>query len=95
MSDILEADDAFSDDNVDEFANDQIGMTSKEASDSVDAGSDVTVKKKKPKFTVFDAMLLASLLCVTLATLVLFLELNKFGSILDGDFPWRVSEFRK
>ena len=92
MSDILEADDAFSDDNVDEFANDQIGMTSKEA---VDAGSDVTVKKKKPKFTVFDAMLLASLLCVTLATLVLFLELNKFGSILDGDFPWRVSEFRK
>ena len=102
MSDnILEADDLF--EPADDFveATDEVGMTSQEApasaapaeTASVDSGS----RKKKSllkSFTVFDGLLLISLICVSLATLFLFLELNKFGSF-PSEFPWRTNEFLK
>ena len=43
-------------------------------------------------FNIFDAMLLLSLIFVSLATLFLFLELNTFGDF-PGSFPWRTTEF--
>lgn len=99
MSDILEADDMFDEsaEAAGEVVDDQVGMTSEEAGDSTDADQSETEKKKSKLsgFSIYDSMLLVSLICVSLATLVLFLELNKFGSILEGEFPWRASEFRK
>ena len=98
MSDnILEADDAFEQaDDVVEATN-EVGMSSQEASDSAanndSVGSGSGEKKSFLKsFTVFDGLLLISLICVSLATLFLFLELNKFGSF-PGGFPWRTTEF--
>ena len=68
-------------------AADEIGLTSEESEDSSD-------KKKRSLFdmSVFDAMLLLSLVFITLATLILFLELNTFGKF-PGSFPWRTSEY--
>ena len=84
MSEIIPAEEEFVQEAV-EATGDEIGMTSDESSD--DLG-----KQKKSFFssmTVFDAMLMLSLLFITFATLVLFFELRNFGPF-PFDFPWRV-----
>lgn len=63
---------------------DAVGQTSDETSDT---GED----KKKREFSVYDAMLLVSLICVALATLLLLLELRSFGNF-PFSFPWRTTE---
>ncbi len=42
-------------------------------------------------FTIFDAMLLIWLLCIMVATFLMFRELNLFGDF-PGGFPWRTDE---
>jgi len=41
---------------------------------------------------VFEVMLLISLVCVSLATILMLLELRTFGDF-PGGFPWRTDEF--
>jgi len=90
MSDnILDADELL-DDAAEEVA-DEIGMTSEEAA-ADDVAAVETPKKRKAKFSVFDAMLLLSLVFISLATLFMFWELRDFGDF-PSEFPWRVSEF--
>ena len=86
MSDILDDAELENDDLI-VPESDDVGMTSDESPvDSSDSD-----EKKKPAFTVFDAMLLISLVCITLATLMLVFEINKFGPF-PGSFPWRIDE---
>ncbi|MCH2179677.1 MAG: hypothetical protein MK106_12825 [Mariniblastus sp.] len=40
-------------------------------------------------FNVYNAMMLVSMACVLMAIFLLFAELNTFGNILSGEFPWR------
>ena len=40
-------------------------------------------------FTVYNATMLVSMACVLTAIFLLFAELNTFGNILSGEFPWR------
>lgn len=98
MSDILEADDLFDQaemlepvEEVAEAASDEVVMSGQEVSGDPDSSS----KGKKSllkSFSVFDGLLLISLICICLATLILFLDLSKFGSLFGG-FPWRTNEF--
>ena len=100
MSDnILDADDMFDEsadvaESVGQEA-DQVGKTSGE-SDPGSSADDSSEEKKSliSSFTLFDSMLLVGLICVSLATLFLFLELNEFGKF-PGSFPWRTNEFLK
>ena len=61
-----------------------VGRTSEEAAED-------QATQKGLKFSIFDAMLLLALCCVTAATLILFLELREFGNF-PFEFPWRTSE---
>jgi len=65
-------------------AADQVGLTSDETSED-------EKKSLLASMTIFDAMLIISLICITLATLLLFFELREFGTF-PGGFPWRTSE---
>jgi hypothetical protein len=76
-------DDAELENDLMEPESDSIGQTSEEASEN---GED-----KKREFSVYDAMLLVSLICVALATLLLVLELRRFGNF-PFSFPWRTTE---
>ena len=82
MSDpILE--DAELENDVMEPESDSVGQTSEEASDeSTD---------KKREFSIYDAMLLVSLICIGMATLLLIFELRRFGNF-PFSFPWRTDE---
>ena len=64
---------------------DSIGQTSEESAQEEQS------EKKGLAFSVYDGMLLLALLCVTAATLILFLELRSFGPF-PSVFPWRTSE---
>ena len=66
-----------------------LGKTSKESEPDA---SDKKPKRRKLQLSVYEAMLLVSLVCVTLATLLLFWELSNFGNILLLDYPWRTSD---
>jgi hypothetical protein len=88
MSDILDDADIANDELI-VPESDDVGMTSDES--PVDSADSEVEEKKKPAFTVFDAMLLISLICIVLATLMLVLEINKFGPF-PGSFPWRIDE---
>jgi hypothetical protein len=68
----------------------EVGMTSDEASDDTDS-ADEAAKKDKFTLNLYDAMLMISLVCITLATLFLVFELRTFGDF-PGGFPWRTSE---
>ncbi|MDG1873351.1 MAG: hypothetical protein P8J27_05545 [Mariniblastus sp.] len=105
MSDnILDASDMFDDSadlagSVGEEVVEEIGQTSEESLvNPDDSGSaDDSSKEKKSLlsgFSLFDSMLLTALICISLATLFLFLELNEFGKF-PGSFPWRTTEFLK
>ena len=99
--DILEADDLF--DQADmlepveevteavEAASDEVDATAHDEPVETDSSSEGK-KSLLKSFSVFDGLLLISLICIFLATLILFLDLSKFGSLADG-FPWRTSEF--
>ncbi len=51
-----------------------------------------TTKSKLLDMNVFEVMLLISLICVSLATILLAFELRAFGDFPFG-FPWRTDEF--
>ena len=77
---------------------DELGMTSDESptdeAEGAGAGAesaDQSEQESKFKFSVFDAMLLVSLICITLATILLVFELRTFGDF-PFSFPWRTSE---
>ena len=63
---------------------DQIGETSDEviAQDPKDS---------RFKMNIYDAMMLISLICVVLASMMLLFELRNFGDF-PGGFPWRTEE---
>lgn len=82
MSDPI-LDDAELENDLMEPESDSIGQTSEESSEN---GEDT-----KRQFSVYDAMLLVSLICVSLATLLLVLELRRFGNF-PFSFPWRTTE---
>ncbi|MFT5301967.1 MAG: hypothetical protein ACI87E_003345 [Mariniblastus sp.] len=83
MADNIDNSEALVDDSVDQA--DTIGQTSDEAA--------IDVKKESllSSMTVFDAMLLISLICVVLATFMMFFELRIFGDF-PSEFPWRTNE---
>ena len=82
MSDpILE--DAELESDVMEPESESVGQTSEEVSEH---GED-----KKREFSIYDAMLLVALICIALATLLLILELRRFGNF-PFSFPWRTTE---
>ena len=82
MSDPI-LDDAALENDVIESDSDLVGQTSEEASEN---GED-----KKREFSIYDAMLLVALICIALATLLLILELRRFGNF-PFSFPWRTTE---
>jgi len=97
---ILDADDLF-DDSADvessgEESAQEVGKTSDESSNDPEGAADSSDEKKSllSGFTLFDSMLLIALICVSLATLLLLVELNTFGKF-PGSFPWRTNEFLK
>lgn len=42
-------------------------------------------------FGLWDLTALLSLLCITAATLLLFIELQRFGNLFRGSWPWSIS----
>ena len=74
---------------------DQVGQTSEELTESTEADDSRARRRAKAqnvvrKFTVFDAMLLISLVCISVATFLMFIELTKFGKF--PGFVWRTEE---
>jgi hypothetical protein len=86
MSDIIQDADELVDEAViaAEPTDDEVGLTSEETGEE---------KKKSllASMTIFDAMLIVSLICIGLATILLFFELREFGAF-PGGFPWRTTE---
>lgn len=89
MSDIIEGAEDLLNESVEtpdsevESSSDEVGLTSEEANDEK--------KSLLQNLTVYDAMLMVSLVCIGLATLLLFLELRNFGDF-PFSFPWRTNE---
>ena len=89
MSDIIEGADELLDESV-EAEGSAVGSTS----DEVGQTSDENNEEKESllqTMTIYDAMLLVSLICVAVATLLLLFELRTFGDF-PGGFPWRTNE---
>ena len=84
MSDIpQENEELVSDLDLETSESEDVGLTSEE--------TDQDGEEKKSflsKLTVFDAMLLVALLCVSAATVLMFMELNTFGDFPNA-FPWK------
>jgi hypothetical protein len=73
-------------------AGDQIGKTSAELPKDALAAQEVEEAKRKnlfSDFSLFDAMLLLSLIFVTAATLRVFFALGAYGGYF-WDYPWRI-----
>lgn len=64
---------------------DQVGKTSRETKP---ARPD---SENRLAFGLWDLTALFSLLCITAATVLLFVELQQFGKLLQGSWPWSVS----
>ncbi len=101
MSDAIFDDPEFENDlpqSESELEPETVGQTSDEQPDEADptnqsaTETEVESSKKKFELSLFDAMLLISLLCVTVATLLLVLELRRIDSSFPLSFPWRTSE---
>lgn len=73
----------------DQSGDGQIGQTSADIADESGDGS----KTRRFAFNVYDTMMLIALVCVTLATIKLFMELSTFGALSEG-FPWNTAEVR-
>lgn len=73
---------------------DQLGETSEEVYESTEAEPPSKRRSRGQtavrSFTVFDAMLLMSLVCITLAAFLMFYELTTFGKF--PGFVWRTDE---
>ena len=73
---------------------DQLGQTSEEVHETTEAEPTRKRRSRGQKavrgFTVFDAMLLMSLVCITLAAFLMFYELTTFGQF--PGFVWRTDE---
>ena len=67
---------------------DDVGQTSAESSEE----STKETKSLLGSFNIYNAMLLVSMICCGLAIFLMFSELNQFGNILSGEFPWRTSD---
>ncbi|MFM7565009.1 MAG: hypothetical protein ACKO81_18490 [Planctomycetota bacterium] len=63
----------------------QVGQTSEEIKKA-----DAPVENKLA-FGLWDLAALFSLICVSLGTLMLFMELQRFGNLFQGTWPWSVS----
>lgn len=57
------------------------------------SASATTFKGGLLSMNVYEGMLLISLILVIVASLLLFWELNTFGNILTGAWPWRTVDF--
>jgi hypothetical protein len=68
---------------IESSESEEVGLTSEETADDGEEK-----KSFLSTLTDFDAMLLIGLLCVSAATVLLFLELNNFGDF-PNDFPWK------
>lgn len=90
MSDIIESAEEVLDEPV-VAEGDAVGSTSQEVGQSSGENGDGT-KSLLKSMTPFDAMLLISLICVAMATLLLLFELRTFGDF-PGGFPWRTTGF--
>ena len=64
---------------------DEVGKTSEET------GEEEKKKSLLASMTIYDAMLIVSLICIGLATILLLIELRTFGDF-PGGFPWRTTE---
>ena len=87
MSDIIEGAEELLDEPV-EAEGEAVGSTSDEAGRTSDENGEEK-ESLLQTMTIYDAMLLVSLICVALATLLLFFELRTFGDF-PGGFPWRI-----
>jgi len=85
MSDIIEGAQELLDEPV-EAEGDAVGSTSDEVGRTSDDGEEK--QSLLQSMNVYDVMLLVSLICVAVATLLLFFELRTFGDF-PGGFPWR------
>ena len=100
MSDSIFDDAEFENDAVEpesELEPETVGQTSDEGSaETSEESSPEDVEettREKPSFSLFDAMLLISLVCVTLATLLLVFELREIDANFPfGGFPWRTTD---
>jgi len=66
-------------------AQEQVGKTSQEMKPSRSASEGGLA------FGLWDLTALLSLLCITAATILLLVELQQFGNLLQGSWPWSVS----
>lgn len=64
----------------------QVGQTSEEIGQS-----SRKLDENKLAFGLWDLTALISFVCITLATMLLFFELQRFGNLLQGTWPWSVS----
>ena len=73
---------------------DQLGETSEEVTESTEAEPSTGRRSRGQaavrSFTVFDAMLMMSLVCITVAAILMFYELTTFGKF--PGFVWRTDE---
>ena len=67
---------------------DAVGQTSAESSEE----STQETKSLLASFNIYNGMMLVSMICITLAIVLMFVELNQFGNIFSGEFPWRTSD---
>ena len=65
-----------------------IGKTSDEANQDGDSTRRDQAKKALQKFNIYNAMLLISLVCITIAIYLMYVELTSFP----GAYPWRTDE---
>jgi hypothetical protein len=76
---------------IDDLESSEIGKSSQELpTDSPEANGAELPKWKQflADFNLYDAMLLVSLICVTAATIRLFLAFGQYGGFFD--YPWQV-----
>ena len=78
---------------------DEVGQTSDEIVEetvqqpeatTVASGRQARSRELLKQFTIYDSMLLVSLVCITVATFLMVWELSKFGRI--PGFVWRTDE---
>ncbi len=77
---------------------DEVGSTSAEGAEDAAAHLDVPIPSSRQtqarellrQFTIYDGMLVVSLVCITLATFLMVWELSTFGRF--PGFVWRVDE---
>ena len=91
MSDIyIENEELVSELDTESSESEEVGLTSEETDQDGEER-----KSLLSTWTVFDAMLLVALLCVSAATVLMLLELNTFGNFFNNEFPWKVDGMKE